>query len=94
MKHTNQEAEDLILHLIPNLSREGLSKISGIIQTRNRLLAQADAFSLRVGDQVTVSGGKKLGTEDGEIIKVNRTRAIVLIDDKRWTVPFSLISKK
>ena len=32
--------------------------------------------------------------EYGEVIKVNRTRAVVRIDDRQWNVPFSMIAKE
>ena len=47
---------------------------------------------LQRGDKVRVSSGT--GIEYGEVIKVNRTRAVVRIDDRQWNVPFSMIAKE
>ena len=44
------------------------------------------------GDNVRVSGTN--GIEYGTIVKVNRTRAVVNIDDMHWNVPFSMITKE
>ena len=47
---------------------------------------------LQIGDKVKVNNGTTI--EYGEIIKVNRTRAVVKIDDMNWNVPFSMITKE
>ena len=47
---------------------------------------------LQRGDKVRVNSGT--GIEYGEVTKVNRTRAVVNIDDTSWNVPFSMITKE
>jgi len=47
---------------------------------------------LQRGDKVRVNSGTSI--EYGEVTKVNRTRAVVNIDNRSWNVPFSMITKE
>ena len=77
------------INLIEDL-RE-LKAIQGFIKDRRSSLGNRLKYTLSIGDRVAVNGSR--GLEEGYIIKINRTRAIVSIDDMKWNVPFSMISK-
>ena len=68
-----------------------LRAIQGFIKDRRSSLGNKTKYTLSIGDRVAVNGSR--GLEEGYIIKINRTRAIVSIDDMKWNVPFSMISK-
>ena len=68
-----------------------LRAVQGFVKDRRRALGNKVKWKLKVGDNVQITNGGKV--EYGEIIKINRTRAVVSIDDMRWTVPFSMITK-
>ena len=69
-----------------------LRVISNAIKQTRKWLAAEIGNKLQVGDNVRISGSNKI--ERGEIIKINRTRAVVRIDNQQWTVPFSMITKE
>ena len=48
-------------------------------------------YDLILGDKVWINS-KRLA-EEGIIKKINRTRAVVEINNKQWNVPFSMITK-
>ena len=48
-------------------------------------------YELVLGDKVWINS-KRLD-EEGIIKKINRTRAVVEINNKQWNVPFSMITK-
>lgn len=56
------------------------------IRNTAALIAKA---SLAVGDTVKVHS-KKI-TELGKVTKINRTKAIVMIDGKSWTCPLGML---
>ena len=47
--------------------------------------------TLSVGDTVQFTG-KRGAVLTGELIKKNRTKAVVRVDFTQWTVPFSMLS--
>ena len=69
------------IRYIRNICDEKIRSISNILK-----------YDLFPGDKVSINS--KSLTEDGIIKKVNRTRAVVLIDGKQWNVPFALITKE
>lgn len=71
---------------------EQVNKIAQVISFRREQLADNLKRELKEGDKVTIISSK--GTENGTIIEVKRTRAIVNIDEKRWDVPLKLITKQ
>ena len=77
------------INLIEDL-RE-LKAIQGFIKDRRSSLGNRLKYTLSIGDRVAVNGSR--GLEEGYIIKINRTRAIVSIDDMKWNVPFAMITK-
>jgi hypothetical protein len=68
-----------------------LKTIQGFIKDRRTSLGNRLKYTLNVGERVAVNGSR--GLEEGYVIKINRKRAIVNIDDMKWNVPFSMITK-
>ena len=71
-----------------------LRLIRSAINDRITEVANAIKYELQNGDKVKINSPRKELQEDGTIVKVNRTRAVVLIDGKQWNVPFALITKQ
>ena len=69
-----------------------LRVISQFIKDRREYLANKTKYKLAVDDKVKITSNSKV--EYGVIQKINRTRAVVIIDDRRWNVPFSMITKE
>ena len=67
--------------------------IRNICNERIRSLSNMLKYDLSPGDKVSINS-KRMADEDGIIKRVNRTRAVVLIDGKSWNVPFELITKQ
>ena len=89
----NQELVDDIICKIADLKNmNDLLFISRAIKRRRNWLGQEIGTQLQRGDKVRVSSGT--GIEYGEVIKVNRTRAVIRIDNRQWNVPFSMITKE
>ena len=68
-----------------------LRAVQGFVKDRRRALGNKVKWKLKVGDNVQITNGGKV--EHGKVLKINRTRAVVNIDDMQWTVPFSMITK-
>ena len=51
-------------------------------------------YDLNRGDIVEIDSPRRELKEEGTIVKVNRTRAVVNINGMKWNVPFSLITKQ
>ena len=66
--------------------------LRNICDEQIRSISNMLKYDLSPGDKVSINS-KRL-TEEGVIKKVNRTRAVVLIDGKSWNVPFALITKQ
>ena len=69
-----------------------LRVIQQFIKDRHDYLGNKTKYQLSVGDKVKITSNSKV--EYGVIQKINRTRAVVIIDDRRWNVPFSMITKE
>ena len=69
-----------------------LQTITDIIKLRLKDLAAKTKRGLKIGDKVQIKGSSKITR--GTITKINRTKAVVNIDDRLWTVPFSMITKE
>ena len=72
-------------------SIEDLNILRDIITNQKKYLGQKNAFGLIKGDKVKIVGSGKIN--EGIIKKVNRTRAIVMVGDVGWNVPFEMIRK-
>jgi ribosome maturation factor RimP len=51
--------------------------------------------ALEVGDRVKITGGKRLTNAMGKVLKINRVKALVLIDNdnRTWNIPLAMIAK-
>ena len=93
MSNKNRQDEILseitsLIHQLDNTTR--LNRIIDEVKQRRTSLGQQVKYKLVPGDKVLVNGNK-IGKEEGTIERLNRTRAVVRIDETSWTVPFSMI---
>ena len=72
-------------------SIEDLNILRDIITNQKKYLGQKNAFNLIKGDKVKIIGSGKI--EEGIIEKINRTRAVVMVGNVGWNVPFEMIRK-
>ena len=94
---SEQNRNDELLEYITDSIREitninHLNTVSKEIKEQRDYIGRKIGNQLQRGDNVRVNGTN--GIEKGEVIKVNRTRAVVRIDNRRWNVPFSMITKE
>jgi len=66
--------------------------ITDLIKTNRQKMGAAVKSTLSIGDHVLVK--HKGQTDEGEIIKLNRKRAIVKMVKGSYSVPYSMIGKK
>ena len=70
-------------------------KVRNAAVSRVERLSQRQKYDLLPGTKVVVEANSKLDREEeGTIIRVNRTKAVVSIGHARWTVPLSMITIK
>ena len=81
-----------IKSLIPGLTKPELDTLQHVVRQRIVEVAGDIKYELRPGTAVIVSGGKKHKEAKGEVIRVNRTRAVVRIGAEKWNVPFTMLS--
>ena len=86
------ERKELLENLMQIRDMDELRLFRAAINDRIKEVASAIKYDLFPGDKVAIDS--KRITEEGIIKKVNRTRAVVLIDGKQWNVPFALITKQ
>ena len=94
--------KDIILHdvldyILKCKDNEKLTIISKAIRDKRRYNASHLKYTLEIGDKVRIKGGGKI--EKGTITKVNRTRAVVEIEEENklpisYNVPFTMITKE
>ena len=88
--------DELLANITDNIRK--INNVNDLILLQKEIKEQRNYIGrtignqLQRGDKVRVNSGT--GIEYGEVIKVNRTRAIVRIDDRSWNVPFSMITKE
>ena len=70
---------------------DDLNTIKDIVKNQRKYLAQKNAFGLIKGDKVKITGTNRL--EEGIIEKINRTRAVVMVGNVGWNVPFEMLRK-
>ena len=88
------EQDKLILEINQMVSKKDRRILKSVIDDRLEIIGHMVKYVLDRGDIVMVEGGRKIGKEEGTIVKVNRTRAVVNINGKQWNVPFSMITKQ
>ena len=88
--------DELVANITDNIRKitntNHLRTIQKEIKEQRDYIGRKIGNQLQRGDNVRVSGTN--GIEHGTIVKVNRTRAVVNIDDMHWNVPFSMITKE
>ena len=70
---------------------DDLNIIKEIVSNQRKYLGQKNAFGLIKGDKVKIIGSGRIN--EGIIEKINRTRAVVMVGDVGWNVPFEMIRK-
>jgi hypothetical protein len=70
---------------------DDLNIIRDILSNQRKYLGQKNAYNLIKGDEVKIVGSGKI--EKGIIEKINRTRAVVMVGNVGWNVPFEMIRK-
>ena len=88
------ELEKLMLEINQIADKHELRILRNVVSDRLKVVGHMVKYSLDRGDIVMIEGGRKIGKEEGTIVKVNRTRAVVNINGKEWNVPFSMITKQ
>ena len=88
------ERKDLLIDLMQIRDINELRMIRSAISDRIKEVASAIKYDLDKGDKVTIDSPRRELQEDGVIMKVNRTRAVVNINGKQWNVPFAMITKQ
>ena len=88
------ERKELLETLMQMSDLVELRLIQSAIRDRIKEVASAIKYDLDKGDKVIIDSPRRELKEEGTIIKVNRTRAVVNISGKDWNVPFSMITKQ
>ena len=86
--------DELMLEINTMVDKSDLRILRDVVNDRIKMVGQMVKYSLDRGDIVMVEGGRKLDKDEGTIVKVNRTRAVVNINGTDWNVPFSMITKQ
>jgi len=88
------ELEKWMLEINQIVDKHELRILRNVVNDRIKVVGHMVKYSLDRGDIVMVEGGRKIGKEEGTIVKLNRTRAVVNINGTDWNVPFSMITKQ
>ena len=88
------ERKELLTTLMQIRDLNELRLIRSAISDRIKEVGHSIKYDLDIGDSVLINSPRKELKEEGTIVKVNRTRAVVMIDGKQWNVPFALITKQ
>ena len=88
--------DELVVNITENIRKitnvNHLRTIQKEIKEQRSYIGRKIGNQLQRGDKVRVNSGTSI--EYGEVTKVNRTRAVVNIDNRSWNVPFSMITKE
>tara|TARA_R100000742_G_C4254910_1_gene72903 strand:+ start:338 stop:706 length:369 start_codon:yes stop_codon:yes gene_type:complete len=88
--------DELVANITENIRKitnvNHLRTITKEIKEQRSYIGRKIGNQLQRGDKVRVNSGTSI--EYGEVTKVNRTRAVVNIDNRSWNVPFSMITKE
>ena len=86
------ERRELLGQLMSISDVDELKLIRSAINDRIAEVGSKIKYELTIGDRVKVT--TKSRVEYGSVIRVNRTRAVINLDDKgHYNVPFSMITK-
>jgi len=86
--------KEIMIELMTMTDVSELRMVSSAINDRIKEVGQMVKYELKPGDTVMVEGGRKLDKDEGTVVRINRTRAVVDISGKHWDVPFSMITKQ
>ena len=70
---------------------DDLSTVLKLVQSKRKYLAANNAAQLIIGEKVKITGSGKI--EEGIVVKINRTKALIDVDGRSWRVPFEMIRK-
>ena len=85
--------DELILEINKVVDKSDLRILRSVINDRIKVIGSMIKYDLNKGDIVKVDSPRRELKEEGTIVKVNRTRAVVNINGIKWNVPFALINK-
>jgi hypothetical protein len=88
------EQDKLILEINKVVDKSDLRILRNVISDRIKVIGSMVKYDLNKGDIVEIDSPRRELKEEGTIVKVNRTRAVVNINGKQWNVPFSMITKQ
>ncbi len=84
---------DQIIRTLATLEEADLIKLNSAvvaqIKAQRNAVAAMKRYVFKRGDKVKFTG--RHGTQHGEVVKVNRKKAIIDIAGERWNVPLSMI---
>jgi len=83
--------KEIALEIMSLTDKLDVRYLKNICDEQIRSISNALKYDLRPGDSVKVDSKRLI--EEGIIKKINRTRAVVEINNKKWNVPFSMITK-
>ena len=87
------ERKELLMQLMQIRDLNELRLIRSAINDRIIEVGSAIKYDLGKGDKVVIDSPRRELKEEGTIVKVNRTRAVVEMNGTKWNVPFALITK-
>lgn len=91
-QYNKQVEKEITIEYINKLDDlDDLKYMLDLIKSRRRALARLNAYGFVKGDKVKIIGSGKM--QKGIIEKVNRTRAVVIVDNRGWNVPFEMLRK-
>lgn len=74
-----------------DLSVDDLRKINAMAVQLSKTIGRSNIHNFNVGDQVQFTNNKNGKVFVGRLIKINRTKAQVKVDNLVWNVPFSFL---
>lgn len=84
---------DQIIRVLATFDEPDLIKLNSAIVSQIKAQRNAESAMKRhifkSGDRVKFTGRK--GTQFGEVLKVNRKKAIINVSGERWNVPLNMI---
>ena len=92
-KDREQALYEIHRHIMCLATQDDLKKVQESIKMRRNDLSREIVSELCKGDNVLIDNKGRV--ERGSIIKINRTRAVIDIENQgRYNVPFSMIRKE
>ena len=84
---------DQIIRTLATFDEADLIKLNSAvvaqIKSQRNAVAAMKRYVFKQGDKIKFTGRR--GTQHGEIVKVNRKKAIIDVAGERWNVPLSMI---